>query len=297
MKLINQQLQDYMQNGFLILPNFFHESKIQLLKVWIARLVDELASYLYSQGKISETHSDKELLSRLAWIEKEFPLAAVYLHSLGEFSDELRQFILQKPMIELIESLLGSTPGLHPVWNIRAKTPQNPLATVPWHQDTAYLQTGSERIPQITTWIPLFDVALEHGPLVFIKGAHKQQTVYKHSLENLTGHPDSWYLNITEENLPQGEHTICEVPAGSLVIFNQLIPHCCLENYSEIVRWTIDLRWQNPDLANGLEGGKPCLPVNASIAQWQEWGKIKRPGQKANSYNPSIKGPWLDRWR
>ncbi|MFK7825750.1 MAG: phytanoyl-CoA dioxygenase family protein [Oligoflexales bacterium] len=297
MELSSQQHRNYTQNGFLILPKFFTEQELVPLKAWISRLVNELATYLLAEGKIKSTYADKPLSTRLIWIEKEYPLASVCIHSLGEFSHELHEFSLQKPMISLIETLLGKSPGLHPVWNLRAKTPQNPLATVPWHQDTAYLQTGSESISQITTWVPLFDVTLEQGPLVFIKGGHSQAKVYPHQLESGSGHPDSWYLKIAEDNLPKGEHIFCPVPAGSLVLFNQLIPHCCLENFSKLIRWTIDLRWQDPSLSNGMGAGKECLPIKSSMEQWDKWGKQKRAGQNLDTYNTTISGPWLDRWK
>ena len=297
MILNDQQHQSYLQNGYLILPKFFSKEELNPLKQWISRLVDELASHLLKEGLIADAYSDKPVETRLAWIEKEYPLASVCIHSLGAFSHELQEFIIHKPMIKLIESLLGTTPALHPVWNLRAKTPRNPLATVPWHQDTAYLQAGSHHIPQISTWIPLFDVTVDQGPLVFIKEGHTQAKVFPHQLESLTGHPDSWYRNIKNDDLPKGQQEVCPVKAGSLIIFNQLIPHCCLENHSQTVRWTIDLRWQDPNLPNGMGGGKECLPVLSTKEQWSKWGNIKRPGQNPSTYNPSIKGPWLDRWK
>jgi hypothetical protein len=34
-----------------------------------------------------------------------------------------------------------------------------------------------------------------------------------------------------------------------------------LDNYSEKIRWSLDLRWQVPDKSNGLYGLKVCLLV------------------------------------
>ena len=44
---------------------------------------------------------------------------------------------------------------------------------------------------------------------------------------------------------PVNEKTIvtCEVPFGSVLLLNNLIPHKSTENYSQNIRWSLDLRW------------------------------------------------------
>ena len=51
----------------------------------------------------------------------------------------------------------------HPVWNLRTKTPQNEQATVPWHQDNAYLDNSALHALQPTAWIPLIDTNMKNG--------------------------------------------------------------------------------------------------------------------------------------
>jgi len=45
--------------------------------------------------------------------------------------------------------------------------------------------------------------------------------------------------------IPVNEQTVvtCEVPFGSVLFLNNLIPHKSLENYSQNIRWSLDLRW------------------------------------------------------
>ena len=49
----------------------------------------------------------------------------------------------------------------------------------------------------------------------------------------------------TTLDTPVNEQTVatCEVPFGSVLFFNNLIPHQSMENYSETIRWSLDLRW------------------------------------------------------
>lgn len=44
----------------------------------------------------------------------------------------------------------------------------------------------------------------------------------------------------------------CEVPFGGMVLLNNCIPHRSLENYSDKIRWSLDLRWQDPKNPTGF---------------------------------------------
>ncbi len=44
------------------------------------------------------------------------------------------------------------------------------------------------------------------------------------------------------------------MPLGGVLFINQLSPHRSLENYSDKVRWSVDLRWQRPNEPAGWEG-------------------------------------------
>lgn len=44
----------------------------------------------------------------------------------------------------------------------------------------------------------------------------------------------------------------CEVPRGSVLFLNNLVPHRSLNNASDKIRWSYDLRWQRPDEPEGF---------------------------------------------
>ena len=49
------------------------------------------------------------------------------------------------------------------MWNLRPKTPYNQQATVPWHQDNAYLDPSALYTHMPTAWIPLIDANRING--------------------------------------------------------------------------------------------------------------------------------------
>ena len=60
----------------------------------------------------------------------------------------------------------------HPVWNLRCKTPEqlsHGQATVPWHQDNAYLDEESWATLQVTAWVPLVDTNATNGCMQVVR--------------------------------------------------------------------------------------------------------------------------------
>ena len=62
------------------------------------------------------------------------------------------------------------------------------------------------------------------------------------------------YLEIPRGTLPEGDPVCCPVPKGGALLLNNRTPHGSFENRSDIVRWSMDLRYQNAALpTNALD--------------------------------------------
>jgi ectoine hydroxylase-related dioxygenase (phytanoyl-CoA dioxygenase family) len=304
------QLERYDRDGFLIVPRLFSCAELQPVMDEIDGLVDDLANRLHAAGKIREQHEREGFYTRLTRLEQEFPGAAVLIHIGGILRPELRALWCNPKLLEIVEQLLGPEICGHPVWNLRSKTPTNPLVTVPWHQDTAYLAAGSEKTFQPTAWIPLLDADAENGTLQVVRGGHRSGRVFPHRLENSRGHKASWYLYIDERDLPEGEVVTCNMKMGDVLLLNNLIPHRSTENLSDKIRWSIDLRWQRPGERSGFEGIKDCILMrtkrDASYQpDWESWSKqnriadamLDKEQRKDADFNTSVSGPWMERWK
>lgn len=311
MQLRPNELQQYSENGFLIVEDIFTSEELQPLIDSIDARVDALANKLFHEKKIGELYANEGFLTRLTSLERAFPGAATLIHTGGVLPDSFAALWSSDKLLDIMEQILGTEIAGHPVWNLRAKTPLNPLATVPWHQDTAYLAEGSERTLQPTAWIPLVDADEKNGCMQVIRGGHKTATVFPHKLENTRGHADSWYLYIDEADLPRGEVVTCMVKKGSMLLLNNLIPHRSTENYSDTIRWSIDLRWQRPNELSGMEGIKDPILMRSSAdpqyrPDWAGWAKVSRQvglhdvlvdeNHEIRPEDARVRGPWMDRW-
>lgn len=309
MPLTPQQLKQYFEDGFLIVPDFFSEAELEPVIAEVESLVDSLANRLFKAGRITHRHENEGFRTRLARLEEEYPGAAVLIHIGGILGPELAKLWETPRLLDIIEQMLGSEIAGHPVWNLRSKTPKNPLVTVPWHQDTAYLAEGCSTTFQPTAWIPLVDADGVNGTLQVLKGGHRSGKVLRHHLENRRGSKASWYLYIAEEDLPEGEVVTCEMKKGSVLFLNQLIPHRSTENFSSHIRWSIDLRWQRPDELSGFEGIKDCILMRTAKdphyrPDWKAWAQQNRitdaflesPEARKDEFDAMVSGPWMERW-
>jgi hypothetical protein len=308
MTLSQSDVDRYFSDGFLIVEDLFTRAELQPVMDEIDSIVDDLARRLKSAGKITNIHADKGFYERLTALEKDHKGAAVLVHINGWLGPQLARLWSSPRLLDIIEQFIGPDIAGHPVWNIRSKTPDTRLMTVPWHQDTAYLDPGAETTLQPTAWIPFLDANAVNGGLQVLRGGHRAGSVARHRLESSVGDSKSWYLYIDEADLPPGEVVTCEMKLGSVLFLNQLIPHRSLENRSDKIRWSVDLRWQDPKLPSGDQGGAGVIVMRKAsdpgfTVDWDAWAAEQRlayekaRGLSGETFDTTVSGLWMDRWR
>ncbi|GDY12760.1 L-proline 4-hydroxylase [Planctomycetota bacterium] len=306
--LSSAQLAAYHSDGFLLVRDLFTAADLQPVMDEIAGKVDRLAARLVEAGRLKYPHANAGFFERLTLIERDCPGAATLLHTQGILEPALAQLWSDPRLLDIMEQLLGSEIAGHPVWNIRCKTPDNALATVPWHQDTAYLAEGSETTFQPTSWIPFLNATGLEGTLQVIRGSHTGK-VFRHVLEREAGGAaGSWYLEILPGECPAGDQVTVDVPFGSVLLLNQLVVHRSTENRSKRIRWSVDLRYQRPSEPTGMDVIAPPVVLRSrrpgfTGIDWSPLMGVNR-GEKLQGFSisdpaqaaSSIRGPWMDRW-
>ena len=102
----------------------------------------------------------------------------------------------------------------------------------------------------LTVWIPLVDTNAENGCLWVIPRVHTGGIAPHRPAEGKA------YLEIVEQDLPPGDRICCPVPKGGALLLTNRTPHGSYENTTDIVRWSMDLRYQSA-----------ALPTNAKISR------------------------------
>ena len=324
--LTAEQHAQFFDEGFLILPSLLPADVVAAAIDSVEGLVDGLARKLHSAGAISSTHADADFHTRLARVEREYPHASVLLHKGGVLPEGIQRVWGHNLLMGIAQQLLGSDVDIagHPVWNLRCKTPEvlsAGQATVPWHQDNAYLDEESWDVLQLTAWIPLVDTNATNGCMQVVRGGHRRGGTATHAC--CVG--NTWYIETTPEELEstlmvdmRTDVVTCAVPRGGVLLLNNLIPHRSLPNQSPGIRWSLDLRWQRADQPNGFDGLKASVlmkkagePYSGSVA-WGNWAQQDRTQLQAAAhakasaeqaekvdgptFDTTIAGPWMKKW-
>ena len=151
--LSEQELQQFQQWGYCIIHSVLSESDLRPAMQAVERQVDEVASKLYEAGLIMDKCEQLDLFHRLTALERQFPSCSVLLHKLGVLDHGIARLWQHPTLLAIAQQVIGPAVAAHPNWSLRAKTPHQEQATVPWHQDSAYLEPEADSTLQMTAWM------------------------------------------------------------------------------------------------------------------------------------------------
>jgi len=121
--LTDKEIQQYHDDGFLVMEDFFTDDDLRPVLNEIESTVDALAKRLYKSAKVSSEYADLDVWHRLTALDKEFPGAAVLIHTEGLMGPALQKLFSHPRLLNLVSCLIGPDIAGHPVWNVRSKTP------------------------------------------------------------------------------------------------------------------------------------------------------------------------------
>jgi phytanoyl-CoA hydroxylase len=241
------QVQEYDEQGYLVLPGLLGEQDLAPVRAAMMQKVDEIANQLLAAGLIGDPLIEAPFETRLAKLFESLTADNFVTFTGQSWRDRLPGYfeLLSNPKIlDVVESLIGPEIFVNPVYNTRPKVPRVAAGEVPWHQDKSYWP-GAQSNPVITVWIALVDATLQNGCLRVIArtqhegvgGFHFETysgTAYRELDEEIVGH-----FRSRARSLP--------VTAGSAIIFNDRFIHSSGPNLSNHIRWSVDLRYQPAD--------------------------------------------------
>ncbi|XP_066263528.1 phytanoyl-CoA dioxygenase domain-containing protein 1 homolog [Branchiostoma lanceolatum] len=316
-QLTREQVKQFFDEGFVLVHDFFTPEELQPSRDATEALVGALAERLYQAGKIKHTYRDADLFKRLTLIEEEFPGTCALLLKEGKIQKAYCDLWVNDRLLNVMEQLVGPEIAGNPLWNLRPKVPSNDETTVPWHQDNCYTLPESLGTLIPVAWIPLLDATVENGCMQVVRGGHRRGVTADHV--GVVG--GTWYVEVLEEEMERTlgvdmktDVVTCEVPYGGVLFINNAIPHRSLPNKTEQIRWSLDLRWQDPAKPSGFWGNrKPILMRSANDPKYQvpqsDWDKfysadrgseLERStglsGEEVDEFDTTVHGPWLTRW-
>lgn len=251
MKLTQAQIEEFNQNGFVIVPNLFDPTDFDPIRNAITAFIDRRADELMREGKIKHLYENEPFEKRIGSIYQECHEIVYGTDIMKMRARPLFDFLFNEKLLDAVECLIGSEITCSPIQHLRAKMPSNygkgTHELVPWHQDSGVTLEEAENSEIVTCWIPLVEATRKTGCMELIPGVKKYLDHINQPPLGTTIHPSL---------LPKTEPVCGECPVGGVVFMNKLTPHRGIPNTSDIVRWTIDLRYQK----TGTPTGRPFHP-------------------------------------
>ncbi|WP_409344090.1 phytanoyl-CoA dioxygenase family protein [Paenibacillus sp. MBLB4367] len=255
MKLTEKQVKQFHEEGYLVVENALNEADLAPVIAGIERFIDRRANELKEAGKIAELHEGESFEKRYTSLfmqSKEIGLGLDIMHSR---IPELFDFLRNPNLLDVAGSLLGSDIMCNPIQHLRAKVPNRAFGTetpefflnVPWHQDAGVTLEEADETDMFTFWLPLVDAIAETGCMEVMPGVFK---------DGYLPHTPTDGFTIVPEHLPAGPVKLAPCPKGGIVIMNKYTPHRGTSNLSDIIRWSIDLRYHR----TGQPSGRPYHP-------------------------------------
>ena len=244
------QLTQFDRDGFLVVDGFFDDSDLQPLIDEISGEVNRRADELAAKGELSRSFKEFGFERQLALISRETDRVALSIWNGGLCGPAFFNLIRNPKLLDIAEALCGPELIASSVYRLRPKIPNYSYGAVPWHQDSGYTEPYCDKTLMLTVWLPLVDANEENGCMWVIPGVHKGE-VLRHAWRE--GKP---YLLIPNENLPQRKPVCTPVKKGGALFLTNLTPHASFDNKTDIVRWSMDLRYQSA-----------ALPTNATISR------------------------------
>ena len=250
--LTPQQVDFFREEGYLLVDDAVDPKVLQPLLAELDESIDAFARAALADGRLSDAHADEPFERRLDALALQLadPAPLLALGRGKQRTPGMFRIYTDSVLLDIVESVIGPEILAHPQFNIRAKRPHQDEGVVPWHQDLGYLQPDAAETFMVNFWIPLVDATRENGCMEVIAGSHRAPLL---DHERGMG-PAGNFKGVIDEQLPDGEHVLCPVRVGGVLLTQHKTMHRSLPNVSDHIRWSLDLRYSHPDLPTGRHG-------------------------------------------
>ena len=313
MKLNAHHLDHFETEGYVIVESALENADIDPVIADYSAFIDRRSRELHAAGQLSDIFEDEPFKRRLARICEED--VEIYddidiMHFRGA---AVFDFLRNDNLMDVVEGLVGPEITCSPIQHARAKLPGCLIGQLsdaafdderrekiksmvrenvaPWHQDAQVHLEEADPTFILTVWIPLCDATVENGCMEIIPRVHCGEVVYW-----------SEGFGISDDNLPAEAVVPVPVHKGDVLFLHKLIPHRSTPNYTDGIRWSLDLRYQETGTPTG-RAFYPDFPTRSRsnpasvLTDHAEWCRLwiealekvptdRRPARQARPQSP-----------
>jgi phytanoyl-CoA hydroxylase len=238
----------FRREGYVTLEGVIPPAELQPVIDEITVEIGARARALVAAGKLSRAYEEEGFETRLACISRETDAIALAIWNGFLHGPAIFHLICNPNFVNIAEQLVGEEIIASSVYRLRPKIPNYGYGEVPWHQDSSYFEPYCDNSLVVTMWLPLVDADEANGCMWVMPRSHKGEVVRHHVSGNGT------YLQIDRDVFPRTGHRVaCPVKKGGVLLVTNKTAHASFRNRTNIVRWSMDLRYQNANLPTNAE--------------------------------------------
>lgn len=226
------QVQFFVDNGYLILPSLLSSAEVEELREDTIFLAKGGYPCENLQPLPPETTAEEAQRSILC------------IHQPHYISPVMLKYVKHAAICGALSQI---TAAHLPFWDGSVKCMQSMLFVKPptfqgqaWHQDEIYIPTRDRSL--IGAWMALDDATVENGCLYVIPGSHREGYLYPQRAHN---NPDEFDFSPESYGFDESLQIPVEVPVGSVVFFNGYLLHRSFKNRSNIYRRVLVNHYMN----------------------------------------------------
>lgn len=290
--LTAEQIETYHRDGVLLLRDVVSQAARDRITALFQKIVDDYAHDLFDSGELSQLYEELPFDRRWAAIRAEVPAARPVVWRRVLIDPAVHQLWAEPGLLGAARSILGPEIRAYHLFNGRPREPNAPNQTIDWHQDAFNCEDWAEADSRILTfWIPLVPVDTTSGCLAVVPGSHRQGVLPKVTDEfGITRLRDTPDLSAVQRPVP--------MQPGDALVFNELVLHRSLDNVSDRVRWSIDIRFSGNERAHQekapggfrvASGSEPGETFEEWAAKWNpKTGVMRRHLRRLDLYARSL---------
>jgi len=230
--LDESQIQFFVENGYLILPDLMTGDEIEELRADATKIAR--GEYpCESIEAMPESLSDAQVLQKILCI-----------HQPHHVSPVMEKYVRHQKICGALSQIVAA----HlPHWDGSVKCMQSMLFVKPptfqgqaWHQDEVYIPTRDRSL--CGAWIALDDATIENGCLWVVPKSHQNGYLYP---QHAHGNNDEFDFGPESFGFDESEEIAVEVETGAVVFFNGYLLHRSRKNRSEIYRRVLVNHYMN----------------------------------------------------
>lgn len=246
-QLTSEQLQNYEDNGYIIIDNHFSREQIEDFQYAVKSMIRsglKKAALNHPEISVEEYFAD-ELHKGMMFLEELDHAYVAEIYDMIAETPEFMRLISHRDTSTYINQILKREQR-EPLYTFTCRSrigfPGVDERYLNWHQEVFYTIPESQFVQ---TWAPLVnDARTDNGTVIICEGSHKEEVA-----------PTTWVgeknpstpYKINDDIIKKYNHKIVEMKTGQLLIFSRFLIHKSGDHAANEVRYSLIGMYHNTD--------------------------------------------------